>query len=277
MGRAHIKMEAHMNIKMRFPGGAAAALTLSYDDGSEADIRLIEIMSKHGLKGTFNINSRMFDSDPNHYEAIRKAYIESGNEVACHGVTHPFLDRLSTPEMIHEVLDDRERLEKEFDTIIQGMAYPFGTYNKDVLDVLKQCGIYYSRTVISTGRFDFPQNWLEWHPTCHHNDQRLFELTEQIVNHKEDTEPLLFYVWGHSYEFDRNDNWDRMEKFAEMIGNRDNIWYATNIDIYNYVRGYSRLEKSARGNIIHNPNAFDVWVRVNGSVMKIEAGETVRV
>ncbi len=265
-----------MNIKMRFPGGVAAALTLSYDDAPEADIRLIEIMSKHGLKGTFNINSKMFDYDKDRSEIMKKLYIGSGNEVACHGVNHPFLERLSIPEMIHEVLDDRERLEKEFGTIVQGMAYPYGTYNKDVIEVLRQCGIYYSRTVASTGSFDIPENWLEMPATCHHNDHRLFELAEQFINHKADTDPLLFYVWGHSYEFDRNNNWDRIEKFAETIGNRDNIWYATNIEIYNYVRGYNRLEKSARADIIHNPNAFDVWVCVNGDVVKIKAGETVK-
>lgn len=33
---------------LRFPGGKAKALTFSYDDGVEQDIRLIEIFRKHG-------------------------------------------------------------------------------------------------------------------------------------------------------------------------------------------------------------------------------------
>lgn len=45
-----------MGIFMRFPGGKKKALTLSYDDGVEQDIRLIDIMKKNGLKGTFNLN-----------------------------------------------------------------------------------------------------------------------------------------------------------------------------------------------------------------------------
>ena len=44
-----------MGIFMRFPGGKKKALTLSYDDGVEQDIRLIDIMKKNGLKGTFNL------------------------------------------------------------------------------------------------------------------------------------------------------------------------------------------------------------------------------
>ena len=42
---------------MLFPGKKRKVLTLSYDDGVEQDIRLVEIMKKHGLKGTFNINT----------------------------------------------------------------------------------------------------------------------------------------------------------------------------------------------------------------------------
>jgi len=47
-------------IQMLFPNGKIKAVTLSYDDGVEQDIRLIEIMKKYGLKGTFNINSGLY-------------------------------------------------------------------------------------------------------------------------------------------------------------------------------------------------------------------------
>ena len=44
------------NLFLRFPGGKKKALTLSYDDGKEQDIRLVSIMRRNGLKGTFNLN-----------------------------------------------------------------------------------------------------------------------------------------------------------------------------------------------------------------------------
>lgn len=49
-----------MNTFMRFPEGRLKAVTLSYDDGMDQDIRLIEIMKKNGLKGTFNLNSGLY-------------------------------------------------------------------------------------------------------------------------------------------------------------------------------------------------------------------------
>ena len=40
-------------------------------------------------------------------------------------------------------------------------------------------------------------------------------------------EPKLFYIWGHSYEFKNNDNWDVIENLAKKVAERDDIWNAT--------------------------------------------------
>ena len=37
--------------------GKLKAITFSYDDAVTQDIRMIELMDKYGLKGTFNLNS----------------------------------------------------------------------------------------------------------------------------------------------------------------------------------------------------------------------------
>ena len=106
------------------------------------------------------------------------------------------------------------------------MAYPFGAYNDNVVDILEKCHIAYARTVKSTHGFAFPESWLTLHPTCHHNDERLEELIKRFVeitnvyNYSE-----MFYLWGHSSEFDINDNWDVIERFAEYAGGHDHIWY----------------------------------------------------
>ena len=243
-----------MYIKMRFLKGVSKALTLSYDDGATADERFIGIMRKNGLRGTFNLNSSMFlyGNDEKEKERVER-------------------------QMIHEILDDRERLEKEFTTIIRGMAYPYGSYDDNVLQALKLCGICYSRTVGATGGFGIPQNWLELEATCHHEDSRLWDLTDEFINAKDKADPMLFYVWGHSHEFDRRNNWDRFEQFAEKTGNRDDVWYATNIEIYDYVQGFNRLQMSADCKIIHNPNAFTVWFWAYGKNYSIAPGETKRI
>lgn len=50
-------------MKFVYPQGKAKALTLSYDDGQIYDRRLVEIMNKNGLKGTFHLNSAKLSCD----------------------------------------------------------------------------------------------------------------------------------------------------------------------------------------------------------------------
>lgn len=162
---------------LRFPGFRDRALTLSYDDGVVEDKRLIEIMSRNRLKGTFNINSGYFGhrSRLSAEEAVT-LYKASGNEVAVHGVKHHSLTELDDTGIIKEIIGDREALEELFGGIITGMAYANGAYSDRVVDVIAHCGIKYSRTVISTERFDIPTDWLRLPTTCHHNNPRLVVL-----------------------------------------------------------------------------------------------------
>lgn len=206
----------------------------------------------------------------------QKLYINSGHEIAVHSLTHPFLENLDTAEIIYEITEDRKNIEKQYGVIDRGMTYPFGTYSDSVVDVLEKCHIAYSRTTKSTYKFGFPENWLLLHPTCHHNYENLEELIKNFVetpNRWGNAEML--YLWGHSFEFDNNNNWDVIEKFAEYAGGREHIWYATNIEIYDYINAYKRLERSYDKNILHNPSSIDVWIKIEGNIYCIEAGNTV--
>ena len=279
-------------MKMILKDGKLKVLTLSYDDGVVQDKRLIEIMNKHGLKGTFNICTNLYfpedgvrekpnDKYPHPKLKLSEAkelYLSSGQELAIHSYHHPFLHKLKSVEIISEIADDRKFIEENYGRIVRGMAYPFGTYNDEVVDILDKCGIVYSRTTRDTNRFDFPENWLTLHPTCHHNSEKLMDLAKRFV---ESTNPWMlsqmFYLWGHSYEFDDNNNWEVIERFAEYIGGHDHIWYATNIEIYDYVQAYNRLETSFDQKIIHNPSAIDVWFESGKQIYCVKAGETIRI
>lgn len=87
----------------------------------------------------------------------------------------------------------------------------------------------------------------------------------------------LFYLWGHSYEFEQHNNWEVIRAFCEKMSGKKDIWYATNIEIVDYLNASRQLRTSADGHIVFNPTATDIWVENKGAVMTIKAGETVSV
>lgn len=277
-------------IFMRFPQGKSKALTFSYDDGVLSDKKLRAIFDEHNLKCTFNINSGQFiteeekakSTDPTRRMTIPEAletYNNSNHELAIHGINHSFMEQLPLSTAVYEGLNDRLNLEKTFGRVVRGMAYPFGTWNDALVEGLKLSGVAYSRTTYATHSFDVPEEWLKLNPTCHHNDEQLFDLAEKFVNEFpaetwRNGKPWLFYVWGHSYEFVRQDNWDRIEKLADMVSNKDDIWYATNIEIYDYVQAYRNLAFSVDASMVTNNSAFEIWFEQDGQTKSVKPGET---
>ena len=85
----------------------------------------------------------------------------------------------------------------------------------------------------------------------------------------------MMYVWGHSFEFEKNDNWNVIEEFCSMISNQDDIWYATNIEIVDYLESFERLQFAADRSFVYNPNVASCWITINDSkIVELKGGET---
>ena len=215
-----------MKFELCYPQWKDRAVTFSYDDGQVFDRRLVDIFNKYDLKATFHLNSGTLDTEG----FISSGELDSlyrGHEIACHTLTHPDLCKLPDEEVNCQVLGDKALIETLFSQKVNGMAYPYGTFDERVENVLKKADIKYSRTVIQSENFDISDNLLELKATCHHNNPKLFELAEEFISLKPD-KPQLFYIWGHGYEYDNDDNWDRIEEFCKLISGKDDIYYCTN-------------------------------------------------
>lgn len=258
-----------------FPGGRSCALTLSYDDGNIHDRRLVETMNRHGIRGTFHLNGAFFGR-PHIVAKEEVATLFTGHEVSAHGFTHPWLDALPSSQVAVEILDDRRSLESLVGYPVRGMSYPFGAHSEAVRRQLPSLGIEYARVVTPSENFEVPEDFLQWRPTCHHKHPRLAELTDKFLGQTNPRRMQLFYLWGHSFEFDRENNWDLIETFCERMGGKANIWYATNIEIVDYLNAVRGLRIAAAGNAVQNPAGVDVWIEADGVTVKVPAGGSVR-
>lgn len=276
---------------MRFPNGKSKAVTLSYDDGCGEDIRFSDTISKYGLKCTFNLNSENLRKALTK-EQIEEHFLAKGHEIAVHGAYHRAEGNIRAIEGIKDVLDCRLELENRYGIIIRGMAYPDSGIRsfannasyESIKRYLADLGIVYARTLgQDNNSFDLPTDWHAWMPTAHHNNPKLMEYIEEFVNidltkiYISGRAPKLFYLWGHSYEFERNNNWDLLDNICENLSGKEDIYYATNMEIYEYVNAYNSLVYSADGKIIYNPTLFDIWFDIDGTLYKITPGETLKI
>ena len=278
---------------MRYPGGKAKAVTFSYDDGNPQDKRLAEIFDKYGIKGTFNFVCEADVRFNFTKEEIKDIFLSKGHEIAVHGAFHRANGNLRPIEGIRDVLDCRLELEQRCDRIIRGMAYPdtgislmgnFTTYEK-IKNYLVELDIAYARALgKDNDTFMLPEDFHAWMPTAHHKKPELPALIDKFLKLDTSTNvyharrvPRLLYIWGHSSEFDRDDTWELIEGICRELGNNDEIWYATNIEIYDYVEAYKRLVYSANGRKVYNPTLITIWLDYNGELYTVKPGETIEI
>jgi peptidoglycan-N-acetylglucosamine deacetylase len=124
----------------------------SWDDGHPSDMRLAEMLSRFGLKGTFFVPLNNSEGRP----VLSPAQIRllaRDFEIGGHTVDHIYLDRLGKTEVHRQVVECRQRLEDITSKPVQGFCYPGGHVTGAALSAVKAAGFRYARTIENL-RFD---------------------------------------------------------------------------------------------------------------------------
>ncbi len=225
--------------------GKKRAVTFSFDDGVRQDVRVVEILNKYGLKGTFNLNSgtlgmggetnwlpKVVSYARVQAEEVRDVY--AGHEVAVHTVNHPHLTKLTDDEIVREVEDDRAALSKLCGYDVIGLAYPYGDYDDRVVELLRtRTGVRYGRGVIGAKDFSLPkeQDLFSFDPTIYFVDEKFEEKVDEFLALDTD-EPQMLYIWGHAYELDAElITWEKFEAVCKKLAGRSEIFYGTNKEV----------------------------------------------
>ncbi len=276
-----------MSVKKLYKNGFSRAITFSFDDGQPQDMRLIEIMNRYGLKGTFNLmggkcnnpcfriktdESCLWDGS----DALKKVY--KGHEIASHGYTHLRMTELDDNTCKEEIDKDVAALKTAFGCEINGFAAPYGAFDQRVINSLKENGIRYLRAVKKNDDFAPPEDFYNWKPNGH---IALFMGEDAKENIKEfftcETELPVLYIWGHSYEFtDYNcagssrwegmtNRWEKFEETCRLISDRDDTWYATNIEICDYINAMRKA--NVNDTYIDNLSDTELFFNINGRLI----------
>ena len=262
-----------------YPGGKAKAVTFSYDDGPRTDIKLIEILDKYGLKGTFNLNgngviTKMQIWDDWNLEIYRN------HEIATHNFRHISFSVHTKEQILTEMYWDRRVLETLSERFITGHAYASSALAGAVQtaqDALKALGITYARVTSPSGEnFALPRKWLYWEPCCHHSQQGdLLEKGENFLKTDEQKMHLML-VWGHVTELDRDNTYGMMEEFCKRMAEcKERIFFATNGEIADYLQACERCRNSGNGKSIKNTSFTTLFAAKEGKILPIAPGETL--
>ena len=215
--------------------------TLSYDDGVEHDKRIITLMKKYGLKGTFNLNAGLLGKRSKLNKRIARIpadelkQVYESFEVASHGYKHEMYKYLSNKKTQETISKDIQVLSDIIGYRVSGHAYPYAMYTKKAEEALRKENVVYARHALGKGSFKFPENTLKYMPTCWINTKEVFRLIDEFVQAKPEQEDMLFMMWGHSYELEfgvRKCPEDQVERIFEKISGHKDIVYCTNREAF---------------------------------------------
>lgn len=281
---------------LRYPEGKFKAVAFTYDDGTRHDLRFAETIDRYGIKCTFNLCSGMLGQSTTDSrltpEEIQEHILDKGHEIAVHGEYH-IAPVLSRPiKAIQDILNCRLQLEQTFGIMVRGMGYADvalknfqnGASYENIREYLKDLGIVYARcSGFDPNGFQLPTDWHHWAYTSRHNNPKVKEYIQNFMALDPDKMycasryPRLFMLAGHSFEFHNDNNWELLEELCTLLGGHEDIWYATSIEIYEYVNAYNALVFSADSTKVYNPTLHKIWFDVDGTLHTIDPGQTVTI
>ena len=273
--------------RLLWPGFRNKAATFSWDDGMRNDRRLAALLSAHGLRGTFNLNSGRLAPDgaePDAWtvRASEVAALYAEHEIAVHGLRHESWNVTLPAVAALDIARDRLALEALAGVPVEGSAYPCGTHSKgpEADTALRAAGIVHARVVERRVDFAVPEDFLDWHPTTHHRAEDAEALADRFLDAPTDpaaAEPALFYVWGHSFELGSEEDWARLEALCAKFDGRDDVWRATNLEVCRYVLAFRALRGTLDGRVLENPTAVPLCLLLGGRRALLAPGARLEV
>ena len=268
-------------IRKLYPGGKKKAFNITYDDGVIQDLRFVLLLNKYGIKGTFNLNSRLMEQEFEwqHESGLRikrlskeaARYLYEGHEIASHSLTHPDMRYLSEGQIMYELGHDKWQLSQWFCREIGGFALPFDYYSDTVAACAKRLGFEYSRSSEETYSYKPPEDYYYWAAGTYHVQPGFRDFVAGFF--ETDEELALCQIVGHSYDLDVMDMWGLMEDILRRVAADEDVASMTNLELVRYLKAMRMAELSE--NHIVNTSNLALWFEVEGKIISLAPGEEI--
>src|SRR5262245_48889596 len=131
----------------------ATYVTTSWDDGHPLDLRVAELLAKHGLRGTFYV-PRTSEYGTMTVAQVRE--LSRAFEVGAHTLRHVDLSGATEHQARQEIAGSRAWLEDSTGAVCPVFCPPKGRYCRRDLDLIREAGFRAMRSVELLS-VDFPR------------------------------------------------------------------------------------------------------------------------
>ena len=241
--------------RLLYPNGKRKAFNITYDDGILQDIRFVELLNKYGIKGTFNLNSKLMEEE---FEWIHPCgmtikrlskdvavKLYEGHEIASHTLSHPNFANLTEEQIIYELSEDKKRLEEWFDCEVVGFGVPFDYYDEMAAECVKRCGFKYARNSELSYSYSPWEDYYRWRAGTYHVMPGFAAFVEGFFETED--EMAFCQIVGHSYDLDTENMWDIMENIVKRVSGDENILSMTHAEVVDYLQAMQIAELTEEG------------------------------
>ena len=210
-------------------------VTMSFDDATQQDLKVIEILKKYGItKATFFINTGLCGADWTASVGVShvrftmdelKTGIYNGYDLESHTLTHPSMKTYddNPGEIKRQINTDAMNIFNLTGIYPAGLAWPGSSQEQTNTTrrlVYENTKLRFARGTTFqnsiSNRFKLPKEFLIWDPTNTMSNNSVISMFNKFLN-KECTEDMLFYGFSHGFEFDAHGTWDVFEQFIQML------------------------------------------------------------
>lgn len=236
-------------------GHKRVLVTTSWDDGHPCDMKLSELLSEFGLKGTFYVALKNRERAVMTRSELRE--LSAQFEIGAHTLTHPDLRRVDDDMLTREVNGSKAELEAIIGARVNMFCYPRGRHNHRVRDAVKRAGFTSARTMqefvlrsrqdkwrMGTTLLAFPlPRWVRvrhevitqnWHGLAvflrHASDGHWVDLALRLFEEIA-ARGGVWHLWGHSWELDTYGLWDDLKTVFARVARLPNVEYTTNAEL----------------------------------------------
>lgn len=239
-----------------FPDGTPnyEQLTEMSYGGRQGFWRLLEILDKHNLKGTFNTVGKTAEL----YPETAKAIVAKGHEIAGHTYTHRAVWKMKKEEEVEEIQKNIDAIKSITGQRILGWRTPKVQLSENTIELLCDMGFVWDGDFLNydlpymlqvNGKSlvevpysfavdDFPFYYASGDfPRPRNTPSQLYECLRDefdVLYKESDKTPKMFIFQTHPEMTGRPHRAKHFDKFLEYAKQHDGIWFARIIDVANW-------------------------------------------